>query len=78
MHSYMYSSMPNLVLGFHGCSSDVFEKVIVRGEKLKQSTNSYDWLGHNNFSCFPSVRVNALNTERDIFSARVVFWLMKP
>ena len=46
MHNYMYSSMPNLVLGFHGCSIDVFEKVVIRGEKLKQSTNAYDWLGH--------------------------------
>ena len=42
----MYKKLPNLVLGFHGCSSEVFEKVIFKGEPLKKSSNSYDWLGN--------------------------------
>lgn len=42
----MYKKLPNLVLGFHGCSKDTYDKVIFNGEQLKKSENSYDWLGH--------------------------------
>ncbi len=42
----MYSKLPNLVIGFHGCSKEVFSKVILHGEHLKASDNSYDWLGN--------------------------------
>ena len=42
----MYKKLPNLVLGFHGCHSSVFHKVIENGESLKKSSNSYDWLGN--------------------------------
>lgn len=41
----MYNKLPNLVLGFHGCNREVFEKVIIKGEHLKASSNTYDWLG---------------------------------
>ena len=42
----MYSKLPNVIYGFHGCHKDVFEKVIKQGEHLDQSRNKYDWLGH--------------------------------
>ena len=42
----MYSKLPNLVLGFHGCDRETFERVIYGGESLKRSDNSYDWLGN--------------------------------
>lgn len=42
----MYNKLPNLVLGFHGCSREVYDKVIVKGEHLQESLNSYDWLGN--------------------------------
>lgn len=42
----MYSTMPNFVLGFHGCDLSVYEKVIQGQAILKQSNNDYDWLGH--------------------------------
>lgn len=38
--------LPNLVLGFHGCRTETFEKVIYNHEHLKRSENSYDWLGN--------------------------------
>lgn len=41
----MYAKHPAYILGFHGCSEDVFEKVIKRNESLQPSTNKYDWLG---------------------------------
>ena len=44
--NHMYSKLPNLVLGFHGCDQSVFEKVIMEGQPLKMSQNEYDWLGH--------------------------------
>ena len=42
----MYKKLPNLVLGFHGCNKDTYDKVIFSGEQLRRSENSYDWLGH--------------------------------
>lgn len=42
----MYKKLPNLVLGFHGCNYSTFESVVMKGEQLKQSSNSYDWLGN--------------------------------
>lgn len=42
----MYRKLPNLILGFHGCTKDVFDKVILHGEEMTPSTNDYDWLGH--------------------------------
>ena len=42
----MYQKLPNLVLGFHGCSKSVFRSVITEGQHLRKSMNSYDWLGN--------------------------------
>ncbi|MBO5065309.1 MAG: hypothetical protein J6A49_07020 [Clostridia bacterium] len=42
----MYKKLPNLILGFHGCNREVYNKVINEGEPLKASLNSYDWLGN--------------------------------
>jgi hypothetical protein len=42
----MYSTLPNFVLGFHGCDKNVGESVLSGKSKLKPSENSYDWLGH--------------------------------
>ncbi len=42
----MYSKLPNLILGFHGCKRAVYDKVIIGGEPLNKSYNSYDWLGN--------------------------------
>lgn len=41
----MYTKLPNLVLGFHGCDKKVYESVLYRHEELRQSKNKYDWLG---------------------------------
>ena len=42
----MYSNLPNLIIGFHGCDLDTFKNVIYKHEKLLASHNSYDWLGN--------------------------------
>jgi hypothetical protein len=42
----MYSILPGMVLGFHGCDRDVGEAVLSGGKRLKSSENGYDWLGH--------------------------------
>lgn len=42
----MYRTLPNLVLAFHGCSRETYEKVLYRHEELNSSTNDYDWLGN--------------------------------
>mgnify|MGYP000050327346 CR=1 FL=1 len=42
----MYSRLPNLVIGFHGCNEEVFNAVVRQGETIEWSKNDYDWLGH--------------------------------
>ncbi|MDR0904522.1 MAG: hypothetical protein LBM59_07810 [Ruminococcus sp.] len=42
----MYSKLPNLVIGFHGCDRLSVEKVLYKNEKMHESVNDYDWLGH--------------------------------
>ncbi len=42
----LYSNVPGLVLGFHGCDQATFESVIYRGKDLRASVNKYDWLGN--------------------------------
>ena len=42
----MYSALPNMIIGFHGCDMEVFEKILYRHEPFKSSVNSYDWLGN--------------------------------
>lgn len=42
----MYSSLPNIIIGFHGCDKKVFEKILYKHEPFKSSTNDYDWLGN--------------------------------
>lgn len=41
----MYSSLPNIIIGFHGCDQEVFEKILYEHEPFKSSRNAYDWLG---------------------------------
>lgn len=42
----MYSILPNLVIAFHGCDEETFQKVLYHHDELKPSNNSYDWLGN--------------------------------
>ncbi|MDR2944485.1 MAG: hypothetical protein LBU81_05305 [Methanosarcinales archaeon] len=42
----MYTKLPYLILGFHGCSKETCQKIFHENESLKSGTNSYDWLGH--------------------------------
>ena len=42
----LYSSLPNIVIAFHGCDKKVFEKILYDHETFKYSNNEYDWLGN--------------------------------
>lgn len=42
----MYQTLHNLVLGFHGCSRETYERVLYDHEELNNSINDYDWLGN--------------------------------
>lgn len=42
----MYSNLPNLIIGFHGCDRNTYENVLYKHEVLRPSHNSYDWLGN--------------------------------
>lgn len=46
----MYSKRSGLILGFHGCDREVRDRIVCKkGELLKPSENSYDWLGHGTY-----------------------------
>lgn len=42
----MYAKLPNLVIGFHGCSKKTYEDVLYHHQPLKRSANKCDWLGN--------------------------------
>ena len=42
----IYSYYPGLLLGFHGCNKDTYDRVIRNSGQLSKSENRYDWLGH--------------------------------
>jgi hypothetical protein len=42
----MYSKIPNLTIGFHGCDISIYKKVLHDNRKLTPSKNEYDWLGN--------------------------------
>ncbi|GHT25584.1 hypothetical protein FACS189430_12210 [Bacteroidia bacterium] len=42
----MYSTRSGLTLGFHGCDESIAMEVLTGKSFLKESANSYDWLGH--------------------------------
>lgn len=42
----MYTNVPNLVLGFHGCDKSVADDIINYRKPMNKSTNTYDWLGN--------------------------------
>ena len=42
----MYSRLPSLVIGFHGCDISTFQKVVCDSGELTPSNNNYDWLGN--------------------------------
>ena len=42
----MYSKTPAYIYGFHGCTKEVYDKVIYQNQPMKKSDNAYDWLGN--------------------------------
>lgn len=46
INNSVYDTLPNLILGFHGCNEEVYHKVIYEHTHLKKSMNAYDWLGN--------------------------------
>jgi hypothetical protein len=44
-NNIIYSSDPGLIIGFHGCSKELRDKVVLGKTSLRHSNNAYDWLG---------------------------------
>jgi len=42
----MYSSRPNLALGFHGCDEAIRNQLVQTPNSVKKSQETFDWLGH--------------------------------
>jgi len=42
----MYATLPNIVIGFHGCDKSICDRILKDHEPFKPSENDYDWLGH--------------------------------
>jgi hypothetical protein len=43
--NYIYTSDPGLIIGFHGCSQELRDNVVISKTSLRHSNNSWDWLG---------------------------------
>lgn len=41
----MYQNRHNYILGFHGCDKSTVEKIVNHKEEMRESRNTYDWLG---------------------------------
>ena len=41
----MYSKLPYMVYGFHGCDKSVKDRILHQGGFFESSRNAYDWLG---------------------------------
>ena len=42
----MYAEYTGLMLGFHGCSRSLADRVILGKDDFRQSGRPYDWLGN--------------------------------
>ncbi len=42
----MYSSRPNLTIGFHGCDESIRNQLVRNPNAVKKSQENFDWLGH--------------------------------
>ena len=42
----MYSARPGLLIGFHGCETELRNDVIAGNRALNASKNTHDWLGN--------------------------------
>ncbi len=45
----MYTLVPKIVLGFHGCDKSVGEEILAGKKNIKHSNNDYDWLGKGSY-----------------------------
>lgn len=41
----MYTKLPHLTIGFHGCSKETCTQILKEEQELIPSRNDYDWLG---------------------------------
>lgn len=42
----LYSKLPNLVIGFHGCDRKAYKNALYKHQHIFRSEHTYDWLGH--------------------------------
>ena len=60
----MYSSRPNLYLGFHGCDESVRNNLVNNPDIVKKSQEAFDWLG-NGFYVWENNHERALTWAQD-------------
>lgn len=76
----IYRNRPNLMIGFHGCDESVRDMLVTQPNKIRQSRESHDWLGHG-FYVWENNYSRALTwakdkQERGAFSAPAVVGLV--
>lgn len=60
----MYSSRPNLMIGFHGCDEAVRNLLVSTPNKIRKSDEAHDWLG-NGFYIWENNYHRALRWAQD-------------
>ncbi|UZT99901.1 hypothetical protein ODZ84_10195 [Chryseobacterium fluminis] len=62
----IYSSRPNLMIGFHGCDESIRNELVSNPNKIKKSQEKFDWLGHG-FYIWENNYERALKWSEDKF-----------
>lgn len=60
----LYDQRPNLMIGFHGCDESIRNKLVTNPDKVRQSEETFDWLG-NGFYIWENNYKRALKWAED-------------
>ncbi|MGG7468058.1 hypothetical protein [Chryseobacterium arthrosphaerae] len=67
----IYSSRPNLTIGFHGCDESVRNELVNNPNRIKKSQEKFDWLG-NGFYIWENNYERALQWAEDKFKRNAI------
>lgn len=62
-------SVPNLIIAFHGCDKSIVDSVVLGKERIRDSNNSFDWLGHGQYF-WENNKKRALSYARELKKKR--------
>lgn len=68
---------PNIIIAYHGCDEIIANNVILGKERLRDSNNAYDWLGHGQYF-WENNKSRALSWAKELKSEHPLSCINKP